>query len=179
MSFPLCLSLSSGIGLNRPAFHFVVSRLLGIDERDRTGGTCIGASRISCAQIALGNNTAIDIVVHRTERTGDGANLAADAQIFVNHFGSGREIDLNGIDRAGMQTPGLFALGAGIRDEASVRMKIENTDPRLRRIEGPFLFVGTRHFALATAGAFIGVEQKRFLHGNFSLRWPVIEATFF
>jgi hypothetical protein len=59
-----------------------------------------------------------------------------------------------------MLAPSLGALGAGVRDHAPFRMKIEDLDARLCGIEGPFFFKGTCHLALETTSTLNGFDLK-------------------
>jgi hypothetical protein len=43
-------------------------------------------------------------------------------------------------------------------------LEVENLDARLGDVEDAIIFVGARHFALQTAGAFVCVYVQGFLH---------------
>jgi hypothetical protein len=47
-----------------------------------------------------------------------------------------------------MHTPGLIALGTGIRDKPTLFMEAKYLDTRYRGIENPFGMIGTRHLTL-------------------------------
>jgi hypothetical protein len=47
-----------------------------------------------------------------------------------------------------MKAPSFRALGAGVGSEPAFMMKIKNFDTRFRRVENPFIFIRTGHFAL-------------------------------
>ena len=95
-----------------------------------------------------------------------GAHLAADAHRFEHDLGAGRGVDLDRLDRARVQAPGLVALRAGVGHLAPGLVEIEDLDPRLRRIEDPVVLVRAGHLALQTARALAGIEVKGFLHGS-------------
>jgi hypothetical protein len=67
-------------------------------------------------------------VIDRAERTGNRAHLAADADRVQDHLGAGATVDLDRLDRAGVETPGFGALRAGIGNLAAFVVKVENLD---------------------------------------------------
>jgi hypothetical protein len=77
----------------------------------------------------------------------------------------------DGLDRAGMQAPGLVALGAGVRHLLAGMVEVKNLDARLGGGVGAVILERTGHFALHAAGAFVCVDVQDFLHVG--LLWGV------
>jgi hypothetical protein len=82
----------------------------------------------------------------------------------MHHLGAGVGVNANRIHRACIQAPGFGALGTGVGHLASGVLEGKYLDARLGDVEYPVVLEGTRHFALQTAGAFVGVDVQRFLH---------------
>jgi hypothetical protein len=63
-----------------------------------------------------------------------------------------------------MQTPGLVALGAGVRHFFAGVVEVKHLDTRLGRCVGAVILERTSHFALQAAGAFVCIDVQDFLH---------------
>jgi hypothetical protein len=74
-------------------------------------------------------------------------------------------VDSDGLDRAGVHTPRLVALGAGVGDLPAGLVEVEHLDARLRRVEHPVVLLRAGHLALHAAGAFGGIEMQGSHHG--------------
>src|SRR5690349_13687298 len=103
-------------------------------------------------------------VVHRAERAGDGADLAADAEVVEDDVRAGGYVDLDGLYRAGVQAPRFVALGARVGHPAPSVVEVENLDARFRRVEDLIVLVRAGHLALQAPGALRRVDVKRLLH---------------
>jgi hypothetical protein len=116
------------VSFGGPCAHFIQTGPIGINIGDRPCRTGRGTGRIASAQIALHYFSGIVVVVNRAKRTGDGADFATNTDIIQYDFGPCAVIQLNGIYRTSLQTPGFSALGAGIRNLAAFMMKFKNFD---------------------------------------------------
>ena len=117
-------------------------------------------SGIAAAQVAFHDLAGIVVVVDRAEWAGNGADFAADANVFQDNFRAGFLVYDDGFNRASVETPGFSALRAGVRHLAAFMVEIENLDDRLRRIDYPKVFERTGHFTLQTAGAYVRVDKQ-------------------
>ena len=155
--------LRAGVCLLRPRFHFLKARLLYIGIEDCACRAGFGTGRIAAAQITFDDLAAGGVVIHRTERASDCADFATDTEI-VAHDLYTHAVSADGVDGTCLLTPGFIALGAGIRYEACILMKIEYPDARSRRVEHAFIFIGTSQLALFASSAFAGVDNQCFVH---------------
>jgi hypothetical protein len=73
-------------------------------------------------------------------------------------------IDPDRIHRTRSHAPRFRTLRAGVRHLPPRVLKVEDLDPRFRYVEYPMVLVRTRHLALQTARAFVGINVQRFLH---------------
>jgi hypothetical protein len=135
--------------------------MVEVDVADGAGRAGFRAPGVTPAEIALDNLPRGLVVVHRSERTGDGAILAAYAAILNDLLGTRGGVDDDSFDRAGVQTPGLLTLRTGVGREASFIVEAEYLDSRPGWIENAFVFIRTGEFTLQTAGAFLGFEVER------------------
>src|SRR5574343_536997 len=147
-----------------PGLHLVDAGPVGIDVGAGAGRAGRGAGRVTAAQVALLDLAGFLDVVHRAEGAADGADLAAHAGGLADHLGAGGLVDRDGLDRAGVQAPGLVALGAGVGHLAPGLVEIEDLDARLGRREHTVVFVGAGHFALQATRALFRVDVKALLH---------------
>src|SRR5512140_1607890 len=148
----------------RPFGHALQACPIRVDVGDGARGAGFGAGRIAAAEVALLDLAGRLHVVHRAERAGDGADLAADAGVLEDHLGARTEVHHDGFHGTGMQAPRLRALGARVRHLAARLVEIENLDSRFRRGEDPVVLVGTCHLALPATRAFCGIDVKRSVH---------------
>ena len=132
--------------------HPAKSGMIGINVSDRGRRTGLCTFRIATAQVAFIDDLRVLVIVDCPERTGDGANLAADANVGQYVLGTRFFIQHDGFDGTGVHTPGLTALGAGIGDKTTFLMEGKYLDAGFCGIEYPFRLVGTSHLALQTAG---------------------------
>src|SRR4051812_2709046 len=152
------------VELLRPLAHLPESRPVRVDISDGTGGACLRAGGVAAAQVALLHLARVLHIVHRAERAGDRADLAADAYVVEHDLRAGGCIDLDRLHRARMQAPRLVALRAGVGHLASSVVEVEHLDARLRRVEDLIVLVRAGHLALQTTGALRRVDVKRLLH---------------
>ena len=78
----------------------------------------------------------------------------------MHDLGPGRLIKGDGVDGTGMHTPRFVALRAGVRDKPALIMERKHFYAGFCRIEGVFVVVRTRQFALQTSGALIRVNVQ-------------------
>src|SRR4051794_17181416 len=152
------------VELLRPLAHLPESGPVRVYISDGTGGACLRAGGVAAAQVALLHLARVLHIVHRAERAGDRADLAADAYVVEHDLRAGGRVDLDRLHRARVQAPRLVALGAGVRDLASSVVEVEHLDARLRRVEDLIVLVRAGHLALQAPGALRRVDVKRLLH---------------
>jgi hypothetical protein len=70
-----------------------------------------------------------------------------------------------------VQAPSLIALGAGVGHFFARVVEVEHLDAGLAGGKRAVVLKRTRHFALQTPGAFVGVDVQDFLHGGVSCGW--------
>jgi len=102
--------------------------------------TDFGALRFTATQVTLDDFTGIGVVVDGAVRTRLCADFATNAFVIDDFFCTGLLIDYDGISRAGVQTPGLFALGACIRHRCFTMLELKYLDTRLGRVEQALVF---------------------------------------
>jgi len=136
------------IGLGGPGPHFFEACGIRIDIGNCLGGTSYRTLGVAAAQIALDDLAGGLVVIDCPERTGDSADLAANADRIENFHGSGFPVHLYCFNGAGMQAPRFIALGAGVGYKAPFFVKGENLYAGLCGIEYSFILVGAGHFTL-------------------------------
>ena len=90
--------------------HALQAGMIGIDIRDRIGRTGLGTGRVAAAQITFDHRAGVMVVIDGAERAGDGAHLAADADIADDILGAGQVVEDDRLHRAGVQAPRLGAV---------------------------------------------------------------------
>jgi hypothetical protein len=133
--------------------------LIRIHIGNGIGGARIGAGWVAATQITLDHLAGIAVVIHCAERTRDSADLAADTCRLKYDFGSGVAIKCDGIDGAGLHTPGFRALRARIRHEAPFIVKGKDANSGFGGVEYAFVFQGTGKFTLNAASALTRVNE--------------------
>src|SRR3989442_11988229 len=119
----------------------------------------MGAGGIAAAQVALEGLARVRVVEHRPVRTGDRAQLAADASIVDDVLGSGR-VDGDGADRARRHAPALGTLHASIGRVGGVAFERRHADDGLGRLVLAGLHVRAGQLAAQTAGAALGGDLE-------------------
>src|SRR6185369_4155702 len=146
--------------LLRPALHAVEPGPVGVHVGDRGSRARRDAGGIPEAQVALLRLARALHVIDRPERARDRAHLAADAHRLEHDLRARREVDLDGLHRAGAQAPRLVALRAGVGDLLPGAVELEHLDARLRRIEDAVVLVAASELALLAAGALVRVDVE-------------------
>ena len=78
------------------------------------------------------------------------ADFTADAFVINDFLCTSDFVDDNGVGRAGMQTPGFFALGAGVWHRSFAVFKLEYFDARFCRVKQAFVFKRASHLTHET-----------------------------
>src|SRR5512140_491925 len=162
------MAFSSGVrliaGLRGPLLHALEAGPVRVHVGDGARRARGHARRVAAAQVALLHLPGRLHVVHRAERAGDRAHLAADAGRLEHDLRAGRGVRPDRVDRAGAHAPGLVALRAGVRDLLPGLVEVEHLDAREARVDRAVVLVAAGHLALDAAGALHGVDPKRLLH---------------
>src|ERR1700712_4163202 len=88
-----------------PLPHAVETGPVGVDIGDGAGRAGVGAGRVAAAQVALLDLAGVLHIIDRAEWAGNGADLAAYADILEHQFGAGDRVEADRVDRTGMQAP--------------------------------------------------------------------------
>src|SRR5262249_57983465 len=123
------------------------------------------AGRAPVAEVALEGLARGRVVEHRPVRTGDRAELAADAAIILDVLRADGA-DRDGAHRAGRHAPAFRALRARVRRVGGVALEGRDADDRLGRLVRPGLHVRARQLAAQTARALLRMNPE-YLHRLF------------
>ena len=144
--------------------HPLIAGPVGADIGDGLCRTGSGAGRITATQVAFDYLFAGRVVIDGAKRAGDGAHLAANADIVVDLNRAGLAVAGQGFNRTGIGAPGFGALGAGIGNGVAAVLEFKHLDARAGRIENAFMLVRTGHFTLQATGALVRINKQRLYH---------------